>query len=265
MDKGTVSNVISVAVLVVGWALPPSAIQALVLTAGMYAFSGGITNALAVKMLFDRIPGLVGSGVIPARFEQIRRKIKELILEHFFNEEYLRRYLAENAGDVDWSKYVKTSSGSNPMTAFVEAQWDELTSPQLLQPLITLQVEKLMDSSFGGFLHIVGAETIRGMVGKFVGTFLDSMKGRVFEASERFQLDFEGLGLELDQEQVLRDLREQVDRLLEQKLKQLDSAQVKRMMEEVIRHHLGWLVVWGNVFGGLIGVAAYFIAGKATG
>lgn len=25
-------------------------------------------------------------------------------------------------------------------------------------------------------------------------------------------------------------------------------------MEQVIRTHLGWLIVWGNVFGALIGV-----------
>ena len=31
---------------------------------------------------------------------------------------------------------------------------------------------------------------------------------------------------------------------------------VKLMMEEVIRDHLGWLVVWGNVFGGIIGVVS---------
>ena len=36
----------------------------------------------------------------------------------------------------------------------------------------------------------------------------------------------------------------------------IPSAQVKEMMEEVIREHLGWLIVWGNVFGALIGLAA---------
>ena len=33
-------------------------------------------------------------------------------------------------------------------------------------------------------------------------------------------------------------------------------SQVKILMEEVIRKHLGWLVVWGNVFGGMIGMVA---------
>ncbi len=31
---------------------------------------------------------------------------------------------------------------------------------------------------------------------------------------------------------------------------------VKTIIEDMIRKHLGWLVVWGGVFGGLIGVVA---------
>lgn len=30
-----------------------------------------------------------------------------------------------------------------------------------------------------------------------------------------------------------------------------------QLMESVVRKHLGWLIVWGNVFGGLIGVIAH--------
>ena len=47
---------------------------------------------------------------------------------------------------------------------------------------------------------------------------------------------------------------QQIDRLLAVKLEELKPETVKRMMEEVIRRHLGWLVLWGNVFGGLIGL-----------
>jgi len=51
-------------------------------------------------------------------------------------------------------------------------------------------------------------------------------------------------------------LRKEVDKLMEAKLGELDADKVKLLMEEVIRKHLGWLVVWGNVFGGVIGIVA---------
>ena len=56
-------------------------------------FTGGITNWLAIKMLFDEVPGLYGSGVIPKRFKEIRQTVKNVILGTFFDEVYLKKYL----------------------------------------------------------------------------------------------------------------------------------------------------------------------------
>ena len=44
-----------------------------ILAAGLFGFAGGITNWIAIKMLFDRICNLPGSGVIPMRFKEIRQ------------------------------------------------------------------------------------------------------------------------------------------------------------------------------------------------
>jgi uncharacterized membrane protein YheB (UPF0754 family) len=49
-------------------------------------------------------------------------------------------------------------------------------------------------------------------------------------------------------------IRDELDILMEEKLKQLTPERVKEIMEGVIRNHLGWLVIWGNVFGGFIGI-----------
>lgn len=35
---------------------------------------------------------------------------------------------------------------------------------------------------------------------------------------------------------------------------------VKEIIQKIIREHLGWLVVWGGVFGRLISLAVSFIA-----
>jgi len=34
---------------------------------------------------------------------------------------------------------------------------------------------------------------------------------------------------------------------------------VKKIIENMIQKHLGWLVVWGGVFGGLIGLITSFV------
>ena len=44
--------------------------------------------------------------------------------------------------------------------------------------------------------------------------------------------------------------------MMEERLKELTAERVKGLIEAVMRAHLGWLVVWGNIFGGAIGVAS---------
>lgn len=53
-------------------------------TVAMYAFSGAITNSLAIIMIFDKIPGIYGSGIIEKNFEGFKVKLKSVLIEHFF-------------------------------------------------------------------------------------------------------------------------------------------------------------------------------------
>ena len=53
-------------------------------------------------MLFEKVPGLYGSGVIPARFEDFKLGIKALMIEQFFTKENIERFLsAENGKQPD--------------------------------------------------------------------------------------------------------------------------------------------------------------------
>ena len=39
---------------------------------GLFGLAGGVTNWVAVYMLFEKVPYLYGSGVIPVRYVEIR-------------------------------------------------------------------------------------------------------------------------------------------------------------------------------------------------
>ena len=262
INKGTLSNLASGTLLLTGLLLAATetavAASDVILSIGLFAFSGGITNALAVKMLFDRIPGLAGSGVIQSRFTEIREEIKRLILDQFFTEENLHRFLREKTAEVDLLSYLKGEDGGNPAVTFVETQWDQLTSPEVLDPLLDEQVEKIFESSaLGGLLSLVGKDTILDIVRTFVESFTGSLKKKVLETARDFSAN--PSTLKLDIERLVADIRREVDSLLERRLEDLSPQDVKRIIEDVIRKHLGWLVVWGNVFGGLIGLGTYLL------
>ena len=50
-----------------------------------------------------------------------------------------------------------------------------------------------------------------------------------------------------------------VEEIVQKRLDELTPKMVKDIIQEMIRMHLGWLVVWGGVFGGILGFFAYFI------
>ena len=61
-NKGDASNMLAFLVMVMAIGLhansPDAAFLKYLLSFGLFSFAGGITNWLAVKMLFDRIPGV---------------------------------------------------------------------------------------------------------------------------------------------------------------------------------------------------------------
>jgi hypothetical protein len=55
-----------------------------ILAFGLFSFTSGITNWIAIRMLFDKIPGLYGSGIIEAEVAQIRITAKGLLIFTLF-------------------------------------------------------------------------------------------------------------------------------------------------------------------------------------
>ena len=71
LNKNLLPNLVAIALILVGWAVPGVAGN-LIFYTGLFALSGAVTNWLAIHMLFERVPGLYGSGVIPLHFEEFK-------------------------------------------------------------------------------------------------------------------------------------------------------------------------------------------------
>src|SRR5690349_21611312 len=69
-DKSFLTNAISVVITVAGY-YSPIASQA-IFDMGIFALSGAFTNWIAIYMLFEKVPFLYGSGVVPNRFEEFK-------------------------------------------------------------------------------------------------------------------------------------------------------------------------------------------------
>ena len=88
-NKSVLTNGISFLILLLGLNLQNNIIA----TVGLFAISGGLTNWLAIHMLFEKIPFLYGSGVVQIQFESFKIGLKNLILNEFFSSDKLTSIL----------------------------------------------------------------------------------------------------------------------------------------------------------------------------
>ena len=210
-----------------------------VLMIGLFGLSGAITNWLAIHMLFEKVPGLYGSGVIPERFEDFKREIHRLMMEQFFNPENVQRFLqgqsADGEGDgIDFGAMIEETD---------------------MTPAFDGLVEVVQASSFGNLLGMVGGvQALEPLREPFAAKLKEAMKD-VTQTPE-FQ---ENLRAHLSDGAVSEQMLEHVDTLVQGRLEELTPQMVKEIMQQMIRDHLGWLVVWGGVFGGLIGFVTSWI------
>ena len=81
MNKSVLTNLTAVLITFIG--LFPIYNEIIFFT-GLFALSGSITNWLAVYMLFDKVPFIYGSGVIPRNFVVFKAGIRNIIINEFF-------------------------------------------------------------------------------------------------------------------------------------------------------------------------------------
>ncbi|CCO45581.1 conserved hypothetical protein [Vibrio nigripulchritudo SOn1] len=233
MNKSFVTNVLALALLAAGYFLE----NQIALYAGMFAFSGAITNWLAVHMLFEKVPGLYGSGVIPARFEEFKSAIKHLMMAEFFTNENIDRFLSK---EISGGQALELQ----PVIESID-----------FEPTFDSLVEVIANSQFGGMLAMFGGtDALQPLKQPFV----EKMKQSVVQISQSDAVK-QALKAEIEKPGMMDEIQQNIENIIDQRLNELTPQLVKTMVQEMIKQHLGWLVVWGGVFGGLIGVASAFL------
>ena len=230
MNKSLCTNLVALVIVILGVSFNVELLYYI----GIFSLAGAVTNWLAIHMLFEKVPGLYGSGVIPARFEEFKLAIRQLMMEQFFTKENIDRFLSTGSG----------AASSIDLTPVIEKV--DLT------PAFNNLVTVIEGSSFGPMLAMVGgSEAIQPMKEPFI----EKMKASIKEISQSDQFN-KLLREELEQPDMIANMQDKVSDIIEKRLNELTPQLVKEIIQAMIKKHLGWLVVWGGVFGGIIGLIA---------
>ena len=232
LNKSFITNFI--AFVLVGISFVSPMFHTALLYTGLFALSGALTNQLAIHMLFEKVPFLYGSGVIPQRFEAFKQAIKDLMMQEFFNEEQLNSFFQSEEKKIDLVPIIEDTDFS---------------------PAFDALSKTVMESSFGGMLGMFGGEAaLEGLR----EPFSNKMKSAVIKIVNSDAFDAT-LQQHLQSSTLSDDLIASIEKVIDARLNELTPQMVKEIVQKLIKEHLDWLVVWGGVFGGLIGLGSSFL------
>ena len=235
LNKSFLTNLTAIIIIVAGYLCPiePDLMKSI----GFFALSGAVTNWLAIHMLFEKVPFLYGSGVIPNRFDEFKFAIKDLMMKQFFTQENIEQFIE-----------AEEQQGSNVLN--IDPLMNAIDYDKIYEGLVS----SIMESSFGSMLQMMGGEQALAPLRE---PFMEKMKNTLREMveSERFK---DVLKLGLDSHKIGQDIVSKIETIIDKRLNELTPQLVKEIVQKIIKVHLGWLVVWGGVFGGVLGAAFSF-------
>ena len=222
-DISFIANIIAAMILISGY-ISPYFGKALY-NIGLFALSGSITNLLAVHMLFEKIPLIYGSGVIELRFQDFKTGIKNLVMDQFFDKEGSNKFLA---------KITKLAISKFESSIDFESLYKQL-------------VEAIISSPAGSMVAMIGGEAV-----------LEPLREPIINKIKDFIHELANSNLNFKKNDI-ESFTLEAEKVIATKIDKLTAAMVKEIVQDIIKKHLGWLVVWGGVFGGIMGLITAII------
>ena len=226
MNKSILTNIIALLITLIGIINPFE--NSLLLMIGLFSLSGGITNWIAIHMLFEKVPFVYGSGIIPKNFLIFKQAIKDLVIKEFFSRNNVEVFTSK----ISEGAIISISQNINYNNIF-----EGLT-------------ESIESSQLGGMLSMVGGKKALEPLRKPIIIKLQTLFKSIIENEKHSNF---GDG-------IVDNVYVRIEKLIDDRLNELSPQDVKKIIQDLIDKHLGWLVIWGGVFGGFIGIISFFVS-----
>jgi len=231
-NKSVFTNLTAVIFIYAGYVVSNSVYADIFHNIGFFALSGALTNSIAIHMLFEKIPFIYGSGVIPKQFKSFKIGLKRLVMEEFFS-------------DPKQSPVLAISEGA------IKQFSQKIDYDKIFQALAT----EIQNSPLGAMLNMMGGN-------QALEKFQPVLKEKIQIAVNGLIDDVkDGKTSDSVKEKMSEQFNASIESMIDNRLDALTPNMVKDIIQKMIRRHLGWLVVWGGVIGGLIGLVKCLMAG----
>lgn len=246
--------------------------QTLVIQVLLGGFIGGITNKIAITMLFEKKSYLPGSGVLLKKHKDIIRSLARTVETHLVNSEMLQAEMKKLLQPVNAEKAEEIIN--SVIDEFRGDIRDYLLSQEVHDEIRDALKTKL--GFLGKFLNITRIKEYDEMTDAIVGE-LQGRLDRLRMSKEMVLRTIEKVGsledflFRPDNELVLRHYHSDksiaqlffdnldIKSMVTDKLVTYAPSKVRDIIAENIRSHLLWLEVFGVLLGMFFAGALYFV------
>lgn len=197
---------------------------------GVFGFFGGIVNWLFIELLFRKIFCLYGSGVIMNYYDDIISGLRSIVLDILFDSSKLKEFFSGK------NKKIQTMLQ-------LDQQFEALLKSEATQIVINKKIAELISSPQGYILVNMGVniDQLKNVIKNHVDSFIKDISKTI---NERLRVPGITDG----------GLKSEIISILEPRLVRLNPTEVNKIVAVMLRKHLSWLIIWGNLFGGLLGL-----------
>lgn len=235
----------------------------------LMGFIGGFTNTLAIRMLFEEIPFVPGSGILLREKDRIIASLADTMEEHILNPALVEARVREITGDIDRERMARAINGL----------LDELR-PVLVAMVDTPEHRVLVRASLeqeGGALGQIAdrlgivtyhdlSDRLLAAIAEQVEAFtidedmVDAVLAQVGSVDEFLlqpgnPLVRKHLGSESSLAQIVFE-RLDARQLVIDRLSSYEAAEIRDIIAHHVREHMTWL----ELFGVLLGMALALLA-----
>ena len=93
----------------------------------------------------------------------------------------------------------------------------------------------------------------------FRGPFIEKIKDFIRTETSSPEFMF-AISQNITSDKIAEELIKKINVIVNRRLDELTPQMGKQIIQDMIKKHLGWLVLWGGVFGGLIGLVLSFVS-----
>ncbi|ETV68587.1 hypothetical protein H257_15563 [Aphanomyces astaci] len=205
---------------------------------GGCGLGAGMMNALFVHLLFRRVRGCVGAGVFHRQAKEIAIQLQRLMVHTFFSPTTLAGY----------AKSFDSRQGA--VTATVRSRLDQPDSHIALVNAFTSVASTPSGAVLNSFAGMFGG--IEPMVPK-IRPLVIALAAEWDQQHPSLLSRIQAVTGASSEDVVLQRLSQEIGNFLHTRAMRLEPAEVAAMLQTLVAPHLTWIVVWGNVFGLVLG------------